>query len=337
MTLKTSNWTIKKSGSPSRADVHVNRPLTDISIAYVQSQDSFVAWNTFPVITVGKQSDRYFEYDRGFFNRSEMGVRAPSSESRGMNFAIDNTPTYYCPINALHIDIDDEMNDNSDEGIDLERDAATILSLQTLIFAEKQFAANYFKTGVWANDVTGVSASPGAGEVLQWDNPSSSPIEDVRTAKTTIRESTGFEPNKLVLGRRVWDKLVDHPDIVGRIDRGQTSGVALVNRQAVAALFEVDSVEVMSAIENTAAEGAANSHSFIGGKKAMLAYSNPNPSKLMPSAGYTFAWKGRGPRGFQVSRYRMDPIKSNRIEVEASFQMKKVGADLGYFWDTIVA
>ena len=42
---------------PSRGDVHVNRPLTNISIAFLQTQEAFVADRVFPNIPVTKQSD----------------------------------------------------------------------------------------------------------------------------------------------------------------------------------------------------------------------------------------------------------------------------------------
>ncbi len=44
--------------TPTAGDVHVNTPLTQISIAYLQSQTEFVAAQFAPVIPVSKQSDR---------------------------------------------------------------------------------------------------------------------------------------------------------------------------------------------------------------------------------------------------------------------------------------
>jgi hypothetical protein len=94
---------------------------------------------------------------------------------------------------------------------------------------------------------------------------------DVRTAKRAIAEKTGYEPNKLVLGRPVFDALLDNPSIIDRIKYGQTPGDAAMARQdMLARLFGVDEVVVMNAVENTAKEGQSNSHSFIGGKVAML-------------------------------------------------------------------
>ncbi len=50
---------IRKSG-PTQTDVHVNQPLTNISVAFMQSDAGFVARKVFPVVPVAKQSDRYY-------------------------------------------------------------------------------------------------------------------------------------------------------------------------------------------------------------------------------------------------------------------------------------
>ena len=68
---------------PTASSVHVNAPLTSISIAFLQDQSGFVARKVFPAVPVNKQSDRYYIYDRGDFNRDEMKERAPATESAG--------------------------------------------------------------------------------------------------------------------------------------------------------------------------------------------------------------------------------------------------------------
>ncbi|MES0340719.1 MAG: hypothetical protein ABUK08_00225, partial [Candidatus Humimicrobiaceae bacterium] len=90
--------------APTAGDVHVNTPLTMISIAYLQNAMHFVADQVFPNIPVTKQSDRYYTYDRGEFNRDEMEKRAPGTESAGGSYTLDNTPTYYADVYAFHKD-----------------------------------------------------------------------------------------------------------------------------------------------------------------------------------------------------------------------------------------
>lgn len=328
--------------NPVKGDVHVNRPLTNISVAFLQRADAFVASRVFPNIPVSKQSDLYFTFPRGSFNRDEMKERAPSTESAGGGYDI-TTDSYSARVYAFHKDVDDQLRANADSPLNLDREATEYVTVKALIKREKLWTTKYFTTGLWDTDITGVAAAPSAGEVLQWNDANSTPVEDVAAGKAKVLESTGFEPNTLVMGYNVWSKLKDHPDLIDRIKYSGGVGPAnpaLISTQAVAALMEVDNVFVMKSVENTATEGAAAAHSFIGGKKALLCHAAPNPGIMTPSAGYTFSWTGllgAGSEGNRISRFRMDPIKSDRIEIEMAFDQKLVASELGYFFNTIVA
>jgi hypothetical protein len=324
---------------PGMGDVHVDRPLTNISLAFMQGAEGFVADRVFPRVPVAKQSDKYFTYDRGMFNRDEMQMRAPGTESAGATYKL-STDSYSCDVWALHVNIADQVRANADSPLQPDREGTEFLSLKALLRREKAWASSFFTTGVWTTDLTGVAGAPAGGQFQQWDQAASNPIEDVRRGVRTVHQSTGFRPNKLVLGRAVYDALLDHPDLVGRVDRGQTTGPAMVMRQTLAALFELDEILVMDAIENSAVEGAANSHAFIGGKHALLVYAPASPGLMVPSAGYTFTWSGLlggGVLGSRISRFRMEHLKSDRLEIEQAFGQKKVAADLGYFFSGAVA
>ncbi len=335
---------------PGHGDVHVNRPLTSVSVAYLQSADAFVAANVFPVVPVQKKSDLYFVYDRGEFNRDEMRERAPGTESAGGTYRVGNE-AYLARVRAYHKDVPDEIRANQDDPVNLDVEATEFVTHKGLINREVNWAAAYFTGGVWTFEADGVDAgatppstfdptNAANNDLLRWNLPASTPIENVRLAKRFVLEETGFEPNTLTLGRPVYDALLDHPDMVGRLDRGQTAGAAIVNRAALAALFEVESVQVMNAIRNTAAEGQTAVHRFIGGKHALLSYRPPRPGILTPSAGYTFAWTGflgAEAAGIRIKRFRMENLESDRVEGQMAYDQRRISADLGFFFDGIVA
>ena len=323
---------------PTPSDVHVDQPLSNISIAYLQDQTRFVADRVFPVVPVQRQSDRYYTYDRGDWNRDDMQERAPSTESAGAGFRLDNTPTYYCREYALHRDIPDQVMANADVMLDPLRESVLFLTLKALLRREKNWTSTYFKAGVWSNGLAGVSASPNSSQFLQWNDNSSDPIKTIRAGATTILESTGIAPNTLVLGKRTYDGLLDNVAVLDRIKYSTPTGqAAQMNPQLLAQLFEVDRVLVMSGIENTAAEGAPANHSFISGKGALLTYAAPDPGLMTPSGGYTFAWNNLGYVGQLIRQFRMDALKANRIEIESNFDQRLISADLGFFFDSAVA
>lgn len=318
--------------------VHIDTSLSNISIAYRQDQSHFVADTVFPLVPVTKQSDRYYIYDRGSFNRDEMEERAPATESAGTEYKLDNSPTYYCREYALHQDVPDEVIANADVQIQPLRDATELLTLKTLIHREKLWVNNYFKTGLWSYESSGVAASPTAVQFLQWNNANADPIIAIRRAATAMLENTGFLPNTLVLQKRVYDALLDNPAIIDRIKYGQTSGgAAMVNNNLLAQLFEVSRVVVMSSIENTAAENITNNHAFIGGKSALLCYSAPSPGLMTPSAGYTFAWNGMGGMYQTIRKFYLDKTRATRLEINTTFEQKIICSDLGYFFNNAVA
>ena len=203
---------------------------------------------------------------------------------------------------------------------------------------ELQFVSDFFTTGVWGTDVTGVASSPTSGQTLQWsDYTSSDPIADIETAKSAILSGTGMEANTLVLGYDTFKSLKNHPDLVDRI---KYTSSQTITTDMIAAMFDIPRVMVAKAVKATNNEGASEAYGFAYGKGALLTHVAPQPGLLTPSAGYTFSWTGvSGGLGATIgtSQFRMESIKSDRIEAEMAFDNKVIGADLGYFWSSIVA
>jgi len=325
---------------PDAGAVHVNRPLTNISVAFVQESAKFVADQMFSNIPSDNKSNVYFEYPRGQFFRDSMKLRAPGTESAGIGYDVTNS-SYLCQLWAVHFDIADEVRANEDSPLNSDRDATVIVTQAAMIRRERQFASKFMTTSVWTNDVTGVAGAPTGSQVKQWNDSASTPLKDVTLWATTVQKLTGFRPNVLGMGRLVWDQLKNHPEILDRVNAGQTPGKpAEVTKEIVARLMELDKLLVFEAVYNTAVEGATDSFDFVVGKVALLCYVPSTPSVMMPAAGYTFSWTGLTgltTLGFRVKKFRIDLINSDRVELDMVFDMKKVAADLGVFFTSLVA
>jgi hypothetical protein len=314
----------------------VNPVLSNLAFGWMQNPDGFVANQVFPVVPVDLQGGAYYEFNRGDFNRNVMRVRAPGTPSAGGSFRIANNP-YYCRVFAEHKDLPQEVLTNFPQ-LQLEQAATQYLSQQAMISREIDWAARYFVTGVWGTTMTGVAANPGPGQFLQWNNGASTPIEDLRTGIRAVKLASGFKPNTAVFGKGTWDQIVDHPDVVDRIRGAAGPGnPAIVTKQAVAALLEIDRVMVMEAVQNTALEestGAVETNAFIGGNHALLCYAAPSPGIMNPSAGYTFGWNGYlgGTQPVAVSSWWMQELKAQRVEIEAAYDQRLTSAAMGYFF-----
>jgi hypothetical protein len=295
-------------------------------VAYIQNATNFIAGRVFPIVPVMKQTDKYYTYTKNDWFRDEMQQRPDATESAGSGYGL-STASYSADVWSLHKDIGDQTRSNADAPLDMDRDATQFLTQRGLLRREIQWVSDYFATSIWATDKTGGT------DFTVWSNyTSSDPIEDIEAGKSTVLSSTGFMPNTLVLGYDVFRKLKHHPDIVDRIKYTSSENIT---EAMLARLFELDNVYVAKAVKATNNEGETAAYSMTHGKHAWLGYVNPSPGLLAPSAGYTFVWNGvSGSLGVEagVSRFRMEHLKADRLEIEMAWDNKVVATDLGYFF-----
>ena len=335
---------------PTVGDVHVNRPLTNISVGYVQDAQDFVANNVFPSIPVTNRSDVYFKYHRGDFFRNQMQLRAPSTPAAAGGYKLA-TGNYTAEVWALRKDIDDQIRANSDVPLQPDRDATFWLTQQALINRDVNWVSAYFTTGVWGNtDQIGVTGTPTANQFLRWDAAGSTPIDNVLTSQLQIKSVTGKWPNVLVLGAQVFVKLLTNAQIIDRLKYGQTApGPVTVNLSDLCALFKVKKVVVASAIQTTSSEnlyadddltGQTDTFSFIAGKNVGLFYAADAPGVFEASAGYTFNWTGltgATAAGMRIKKYRWEETASDRVEIESAYAFGLVSPFLGQFFSAAVS
>ena len=324
---------------PTMQNAHIDRALTNTSVAYLQDASAFIADKVFPIVPVKRQSDVFYIYNKGDFMRDEAQVRGAGAESAGGDYGVEASDPYYCRKHAFHKDVTAEERANYDEPLDADTDATDFVSQKMLIRREMEWASKFFAAGVWGTEIEGKATSPGVGQTLQWDQATSNPIKDITEAGVKMAGETGYKPNTLVLSPYAFNALKNHEDILDRIKYTQRG---IVTADLLATLFEVDKVLVAWSVVNSAAKGAADAVDFIMGKHALLCYAAPRPALKKPSAGYIFAWtglEGSGAYGNRIVRLPMDQLGlgTERIEGEIAFDVKKICADLGVFFKNIVA
>jgi hypothetical protein len=320
-------------------NAHIDRALTNISVAYLQEASAFIADKVFPIVPVQRQSDLYYTYNKGDFMRDEARVRGAGVQSAGGDYETSTTP-YYAKKWAFHKDVTEEERVNYDDPLQADIDAVDFVTQKMLIRREMEWTDNYFKTGVWGTDIQGTVATPVAGtSALQWDLDAADPIRDITNAGITMASTTGYRPNTLVLSPYVFNSLKNNFDVLDRIKYTERG---IVTTDLLATLFEVDRVLVPWSVVNTALKGQDDAVNFISGKNALLCYSNPRPGLRKPSAGYIFAWTGlmgTGAYGNRMIRIPMEllGLGTERIEGEMAFDAKLIAKDLGVFFNNIVA
>ena len=214
---------------PSSPDVHVDGPLTNISVAYIQAADSFIAGKVFPEIPVEKISDKYFEFPKGDWFRDEAAVRGEAAESAGSGYGVNSSANYNCRTWAFHKDVPARVVANADNPLNPLGEAAEFVTQRILVRMERLWVTSFFSTGLWDTEATPSNL---------WSSyTSSDPITDLETGVETILEATSFPPNTLVLGYKVWRQLKHHPDIV---DRFKYTSSESITTDMLANLLELD-------------------------------------------------------------------------------------------------
>jgi hypothetical protein len=313
-----------------------------MAVAWSQDQNNFAADKVFPICPVNKESDLYAIYQKGtLYRANQMRPRPLGGRPPQAGYEITEG-SYRCVEWALEHLIDDRVRANADQPLDPDLAGMRFLQTQALIQRETLWTSAYWLTGVWGTDWTGVSTGPSGQQFLQWDQSGSDPIQFIRARRNEVRSKTGYVPNVIAFGALAYEAFINHPDVVDRIKYTQAAtGATLGN--AVRALLDIDKVVIPAGVSNSAAEGQADSISYIANQTScLLAYANPAPSITEPSAGYTFAYTGLIPGvtnafGGVIMRGREELAHTDVLQIRASYTQNIVAADLGEFFQTVVS
>jgi len=261
--------------------------LTNVAIGY--TNDDYIAEQLLPTFPVAKQSGKHFIYDRGRF-RNVPNKRGTGSPSNEVTLKLTTGLPYFCEDHALKQFVPDEDVKNAITPTDPFQDATENVT-------DLHFVNREIETAAMLTSTSNLTQNTTLSGTSQWsDFSNSDPIKDIRTGKQTIHAAIHKNPNTLVMGRQVWDKLIDHPAFLERVKYSQ---LGVMTADLMARIFEVDRILVGQAGKNTATEGQTDSMSYIWGKDAFLAYIAPKVQPKMITLGLTYTWEQ-----MQVERMR---------------------------------
>jgi hypothetical protein len=335
---------------PTAGQLHVDRYLTNMAVAWSQQQDNFVASKIFPTVPVLKESDLYAIYQKGYFYRDELAPRPLGGRPPRAGYEITNA-RYQCVEWGLEHTIDDRVRANADQPLSPDLAAMRLLTGQALVHRDQLWTKQYFTTGVWGTDWIGNTTASADGDLgtpnrfLQFDQTGSDPIGFFDQRRIDVASATGYAPNVIVLGADAFRVIKNHPSVVDRIKYTQRG---IVTTEILAELFDVDRVVVPMGVINLAHEQApaanpTDSINFILNRwSAMMVYAAPAPSINDPSGGYTFAYTGLIPGvtnafGGVIERGREELAHSDVIQLRASYVMNIVASELGEFFQQCVS
>lgn len=305
---------------PLPSDVHIDVALSNLSVQYQNAQ--MVGEKLFPALTVNKDSDKYFIYGKEDM-RSYKTKRAPGTRANKMDWSL-SSDSFKCEEYALEHNIPDEVRNEADAPIKPEMDGTEMLTKALLLDQEVRIATLALTSGSYASGHAAAAAN-------KWDDfEASDPLEDIRAMAAKIHLSIMQVPNKLLLGKQVYDILRNHPAIVARLS---DSATRIVTAQKLAELFEVEEVIVGGAKQITSVEGAATeASSYVWGKNVILAYVG-TPGLKTITFGQTFRRSGYR----QVEKWREQPIKSDVVKVADKTDEKIIASGAACLLSAVVS
>ena len=330
-------------------DVHIDRPLTNFSVALFQDTTDFVSHRFFPRVPVVHASDLYDYYPSGYFNRIHESKRAEEGIANTIGYKVKQK-SYQIGDDALRTFISDKKRANADNPMNLDRDGTALVTRALLLAGEQEFADRFLIPGVWTTDLTGVTGTPGPNQFVQWDDAASTPVEDVGKIRLRMMLAGKRKPNKGLMTLDVYEVLKNHPDVLERIKyTGTMDDPARVQQRAIMALFELEELLIMQTVVNTAIEGIEDADgnppttdTFMKEGVFLLGYAPRVATLMSPVAGVTFMQTNYIPMGVDggpsVRRYRETPAKKGEyIEAEYAKDQRVVAPDLGALMTNVVS
>lgn len=321
--------------------LHVDRYLTNFSVSWIQDQMHFVGRRASSIIPVSNKSDSYVTYPRGYFWRDESKLRPLGGRPAQVGYKV-SSDTYNAEEWALEHPVDDRQRANTDSPINLDENAARLLSQKQMIRMDRIWATTCFVPGAWTTLRVGTASTPGTNQFLQFQDSNSDPILVVDQAKDAMFKLTGFMPNTLVLGADVRTQLRSHPDVADRI---KYVGIGLADESKLQELFDIPNVMTARSLYSSTEENTTDTDTYtyiVDSLSMWMGYVEPTPALDSPTAVAAFAWTGLIPGaanalGGVITRGRDDRAYSDWFHSRMAFAIKVVSADLGVFFQNAVA
>lgn len=302
---------------PISGQIHHSKLLTGASVQY--KNDSYIAQNVFPALTVSNELDRVAVYGLDAFYMPET-LRANGSPAKEVGHTYSFT-SYYLQTHALREAVTDRDAKNADAPINVEVDAVQNITDRLMLRMEYETAKVCFTTTTWGLNDTLVS-------LTSWrynTTTSGDPAVNAYSAAAAMVRNSQKRPNKCVIGYTTYQLLANHVLLLDRIKWSQTGKVT---EQLIASLFDVDQLLVGSALYAGYGEGLAWTTTSVWTNKALFMWTPASAGLRTPSAGYMLQQGGL----FSAKKWRDEEIEGNYVEVSANFLPKAIATSAAFLF-----
>lgn len=306
---------------PFSADVHVDQALTTLSVAF--QNDAYIADRVLPPTPVDKRSDLYWVYGKESFKRRDLLVR-PGGVAPEYNWTISRA-SYSAERYAERSIITDDLRREADQPINIDID--TTQSLTDSVQNQREFQVLDFVT-----NPANVPQNATLSGTTQWsDYANSTPLADLRMAKSAVRLGCLKEANYFTTNYDVAQVLADHPDLLELVKYTDPNNIATNGMPNVIRGLQT---AVSGAFVDESNAGQPANLQSAWGNNALVHYTTPSPGLKTVSYGYRFEAPDAttGVRGFSTIRYRQEERHGDWIEVCTTYALKVIAPTAAFLW-----
>lgn len=312
------------ANAPFPIDPH----LTGLSIAFRNDMSNLIADAVFPRVPVSKQEFKYLLHNtaEGYtipdtkIGRKSSPNQVEFTATEVASFTEDYGLSDIIPINDVR---------NADGRYNPVEFATLSLTELVALDREVRAAGIAFDAARYA----AANKTTLAG-VTQWsDYTNSNPVTAIADAMDTML----IRPNRITMGRQVYTKVRQHPKVLEAVkSTGGSIAAGMVSREQLAALFEVEKINVGEAFVNTAKKGAAPTYARAWGKFCLLHYVPRVITLRTVAHGITAQW-GDYFAGQQV--VTQNAGLEGGIEVRSGERVRELlpAPDAGYLFSAAIA
>lgn len=296
---------------PTSATTVGRADLAQIAYEYAveSSQRGFIGTQILPVFPVTEQSAEYPTIPlEALLKIPDTKRGARGQYNRGdYEFEMGN---YSCREHGWEEVLDDSERKLYARLFDAEEVAVTRAVDIVLRDQEKRIADKLFNTSNFSvHNVTN-----------EWDDAANAtPISDVATGRKSVRSACGMEPNALILGKSVFDNVLQCSNIASKLQYTQPIEMMTIEEQkrALARVLKIEHVFVGDAVKDGAKKGQSFSASDLWSNEyGLLARVSTRPNDLRePCVGRTFLWDADSDVPYTVEQYRDETVRSDIFRV----------------------
>jgi hypothetical protein len=293
-------------------ELRINAYLSEVARGY--SNNAFIAGNLFPTIQSELEKIDIFEFNKEAFQLydTERAIRANSNIISPKGFTKKTTTLTEHDL-AYPIDYREEEEAKK---VKLQLHATNVVTQGLQLKHEKQCAdlAQNPDNYPAENKITLSGTS-------QFNNNSSDPIGVIDDAKDAVCKKIGQDPNTIVIGQDVWQKLKRHNQLKTMISDNQNKIVTL---QLLKDFFEIENIVIGKSIFTNPNKEFVR----VWGNSIILAYVPTLDSRTEYDP--AFAYTVRKKDALQIDEYKKEGNKVKYIRATDIYDPFLVGSEAGY-------